>query len=101
MTRAGRGWKVYNRTPLSEVLYGEDAYPAPEDNPDFELFSESKQNEIEARFLRGIEHSRRALQAAELQRQAVKRARDYERKHGPAPVKRRQFAKLGDIARVR
>lgn len=93
---------MYNRARFADVAkYGEDAFPNPEDNPDFELFSERKQDEIDARFQAGIALGIRKRRAERERRKAVKRAREYEREHGPAPVKRAGFAKLGDVARVR
>ncbi len=91
---------MYNRRPTREQLYGEDAYPNPEDNPDFEMFSERKQDEIDARFQAGIALGLRKRRDERARRKAVKRARDYEREHGPAARKRPGFAKLGEIARV-
>lgn len=56
---------------------GELAYelPDPPDNPDFELLSESKQNEIEGRFLRGIELGKRKRREANAKRKRAWRAR--------------------------
>lgn len=79
----------------------EDGFPNPEDNPDFELFSERKQDEIDARFQAGIALGQRKRRDERLRRKAVKRAREYEREHGPAPRKAPGFAKLGEVARVR
>jgi hypothetical protein len=93
---------MYNcRCQAVPVSY-EDTLPNPEDNPDFEeLFSERKQNEIDARFQSGIALGIRKRRAERERRKAVERAREYAREHGPAPVKRAGFAKLGDVARVR
>lgn len=87
---------------LSEVRYvSEDEHPNPPDNPEFEQLSESKQNEIDARFQSGIALGIRKRRAERERRKAVKRARDYAREHGPAPVRRPGFARLGEVARVR
>ncbi len=74
----------------------EDTLPNPEDNPDFELFSARKQNEIDARFQAGIALGQRKRRAEREKRKLVKRARaDF------AARRARFSAKLGDIARVR
>lgn len=90
-----------SRIESARARYGEDAFPSPEDNPDFELFSERKQDEIDGRFQRGIELGQQKRRAASAARKAVKRAREYQYEHGPAPAKRPGFAKLGEIVRVR
>jgi hypothetical protein len=74
----------------------EDTLPNPEDNPDFELFSERKQDEIDARFQAGIALGQRKRRAEREKRKLVKRARqDF------AAGRVGFTARLGDLARVR
>ncbi len=86
----------------------EDTLPSPPDNPDFELFSARKQDEIEARFLCGIATRIAKQNIVRARGAAVKRAREYEREHGLPffPTASRgaftnNFAKLGEIAKRR